>query len=72
MPLVSSQQQLEDSISAEQFSQLVDMFHKHGEWQRSTGTTRLTTDDFRRILAKLLSHSEDDEEIVLLCNKVFN
>jgi hypothetical protein len=61
---------LEDAITVEQFSQLVKYFQRHGEWRRSMGTTQLATPIFRQILAKLLGHSEDDEKIVMLCNKV--
>ena len=66
----SGSSQLEDVITVDQFSQLVKLFQRHGEWQRSTGTTQLATPVFRRILAKLLGHSEDDEKIIMLCNKV--
>ena len=66
----SGSSQLEDVITVDQFSQLVKLFQRHGEWQRSTGTTQLATPVFQQILAKLLGHSEDDEKIVMLCNKV--
>ena len=62
--------QLEDAITVEQFSQLVKYFQRYGEWQRSMGTTQLATSVFRQIFAKLLGQSEDDEKIVMLCNKV--
>ena len=62
--------QLEDTITVEQFSQLVKMFQERGERRRSAGTTQLTTADFRQVLAQLLGYSEDDDKIIMLCNKV--
>lgn len=62
--------QLEDTITVEQFSQLIAAFQEYGEWQKSTGTTQLTTEIFRHVLAQLLSYSADDERITKLCNKV--
>ena len=62
--------QLEDHITLEQFSQLMETFHKRGKHRKSQGTTTMPTVEFRHTLSDVLHRPEHDEKITLLCNKV--
>ena len=68
----SSTQRLEDHITVDQFSQLMDTFHSQGKHRKSQGTIKLTTESFRTALSHTLNKPVGDERITLLCNKVRN
>ena len=66
---------LEEHITYEKFSSIMQDFHRLGKTSEEDShkplkATKISTEDFRVTMSKLLRWPPDDDKIILLCNKV--
>lgn len=63
---------LEDHITVDQFSQLMQTFYPHGWKGPVPKMAKLTKQSFKVAFSKVLDIPDEDERLELLCNKVRN